>query len=318
VEGFRVKLRFAGIRQDPRVWLGSKILLALLAGVLMVALYLVIFNPITTIETVSIAGALFSGSIAFVFIISYLKLYYHISNRSTAMENILPDFLLLTASNLRAGTSPFAAFVQAARPEFGPFYDEVMLSTAKSGGRTPLQVALNEISSNFDSQVLRRSVSLFAKGLRSGGHLARLLTSIAQEVRRIQDLREELTSSTRTYTIFLAFILVVVMPFLLSISSHFVAVFLKINSENMVMDQSVAGNIPVFSGKLSITTADMVVISIVSIVSTSFFVSLLIGIVAKGRAVYGVKYFPLLAIAASLAYFIAKAFIESFLSGFAM
>jgi pilus assembly protein TadC len=315
---FSTKLNHAGIRKDVRVWLGARLLLAFLTGFIFLCLYVMIVNPFTDTESIAIASCLFLGGNLLVLVPAYLKLYYRISDRTTTVEKVLPDFLLLTVSNLRAGMSPFAAFVQAARPEFGPFYDEVRLGTAKTGGKNSLADALNEVSNYFDSHILQRTVSIFAKGLRSGGHLAKLLTSIAQEVRRIQDLRAELMSSTRAYTIFLAFILIMVMPFLLSVSTHFVQVFLKINAENMASatDISEVSNLPVFSGAILITANDMVVISLTVIISTSLFMSALIGVITKGHPTYGVKYFPLFAAAATLAYFLSKTFIETFLSGF--
>ncbi|MDD5171978.1 MAG: type II secretion system F family protein [Candidatus ainarchaeum sp.] len=318
LEYFATKLRHAGIRKDVRVWLGAWALLSFLTGLILLLLYVMIFNPIADTESITIALCLFLGGILLVLIPGYLKLYYLISDRTTMVEKVLPDFLLLTVSNLRAGISPFAAFVQAARPEFGPFYDEVRLGTAKTGGKNSLADALNEVSNYFDSHILRRTVSLFTKGLRSGGHLAKLLGSIAQEVRRIQDLRAELMASTRSYTIFLAFILIMVMPFLLSVSTHFVQVFLKINAENTASasDMSEASNLPVFSGVILITPNDMIMISLTVILTTSLFMSALIGVITRGRIIYGVKYFPLFAAAATLVYFLAKAFIETFLSGF--
>jgi hypothetical protein len=271
-----------------------------------------------TYESVAISSGLFVGGFIFIASITYLQLYYLISDRTTMVERVLPDFLLLTVSNLRAGMSPFSAFVHAARPEFGPFYDEVRLSTAKTGGKSSLSESLLEVSMYFDSHVLRRTVSLFAKGLRSGGHLAKLLSSVAQEARRIQDLRAELAASTKTYTIFLGFILVLVMPFLLAISTHFVSVFLKINAESQAnADVTSSINLPVFSGAILITVNDMVLISFSILALTSFFISCLIGIISKGRATYGVKYFPLLAGASIVSYFVSKTFIETFLSGFA-
>ncbi len=266
----------------------------------------------------AISSALFFGGFVFVASITYLQLYYVISDRASMVERVLPDFLLLTVSNLRAGMSPFSSFVHAARPEFGAFYEEVRLSTAKTGGKSSLSESLLEVSMYFDSHVLRRTVSLFAKGLHSGGHLAKLLSSVAQEARRIQDLRAELAASTKTYTIFLGFILVLVMPFLLAISTHFVSVFLKISSENqMNADAASSVDMPVFSGAILITVNDMVAVSFSILALTSFFISCLIGIISKGRATYGVKYFPLLAGASILGYIISKAFIETFLSGFA-
>lgn len=314
---FAPRLRYAGIRKDVRIWLGARFLLALLAGMIVLLLYLIIFNPITSAEAIVISISLFLTGNLLVLLPSYLQLYYQIADRTSRVEKVLPDFLLLTVSNLRAGMSPFAAFVQAAIPEFGSFYEEVRLGAAKTGGKSSLADALNEVSSYFDSHLLQRTVSLFTKGLRSGGHLARLLTSIAQEVRRIQDLRAELMASTRSYTIFLVFILVLLMPFLLSISTHFVQVFLKINQESIASaDINAAAGLPVFSGAILISANDMVTISMTLIVTTSLFMSALIGVITRGRAIYGVKYFPLFAGAAIIVYFISKAFIASFLSGF--
>jgi len=315
---FSVKLRVAGIQKDARVWVGARALLAFFFGALLLSLYLVIVNPIASPPTIIISFSLFAGGLVLVVILSYLQLYYRIVNRTTQLEKILPDFLLLTVSNLRAGMSPFASFIHGARAEFGPFYDELRLSAARSGGKRPLSEALTEVSSKFESPIFLRTVSLFSKGLRSGGHLAKLLTSIAQDIRRIQDLRAELTSSTRTYTIFLGFILVIIMPFLLSISTHFVTVFLKINAESIKGDVPAAANIQMFSGNILITAADMVLISTVVILVNTFLVSILIGVISRGRILYGLKYFPLLAIGALVMYQLSKMFIGSFLAGFAI
>lgn len=318
LEYFSQRLKVAGIRKDARVWVGARALLAFFFGALLLSLYLVIVNPLASPQTIGISFSLFSGGLALVVVLSYLQLYYRIVNRTTQLEKILPDFLLLTVSNLRAGMSPFASFIHGARAEFGPFYDELRLSAARSGGKRPLSEALTEVSSNFESPIFLRTVSLFSKGLRSGGHLARLLTSIAQDIRRIQDLRTELTSSTRTYTIFLGFILIIIMPFLLSISTHFVTVFLKINAESIKGDVPSSANIQMFSGNILITAADMVLISAVVILVNSFFVSILIGVISRGRILYGLKYFPLLAIGALIMYQLSKMFIGSFLAGFAV
>ncbi len=318
LDHFSQKLQYAGVREDVRVWVGERFLLAFLFGVLLFNAYLVIENPyVNDASNITIICLFFLGAII-VLSLAYLQLYYKISNRTSAMEKILPDFLLLAVSNLRAGMSPFAAFVGSALPEFGPFYDEVKMSTAKIGGKSSLESTMEEISSHFDSHILKRTVSLFNKGLRSGGHLARLLNSIAQEVRRIQDLRAELTASTRSYSIFLVFILVFIMPFLLSVSTLFVDVFLKINAENAATtDISSISNLPTFSGAILISKDDMMFISFLVIVTTSLFMSSLIGIISKGHATYGIKYFPVLACAAAASYLAASIFLGSFLSGFA-
>jgi hypothetical protein len=266
--------------------------------------------------TVSISIGLFSYGFVATTGLSYLELFFKIADRATRVEKILPDFLLLTVSNLRAGMTPYSAFIQAAKPEFGELYEEVRLSTTKAGGTTSLITALKEISLYFDSEVLRRSVDLFAKGIRSGGQLAKLLRGSADEVQRIHDLRAELTSSTRTYAIFLGFILVVVMPFLLSVSTQFVAAFLALQPESTVMELEGAGSIPSFSGLVLITPEQMVTIAMVTLVLTSLLVSALLGIINRGKALYGIKYFPLFAIASVVVFFLAREMMGNMFSAF--
>jgi len=319
VAHFERRMRFAGI--DPEqsaVVLGRAVLVSFLAGALPLMLYLALFNPVTTTVTVAIAAGLFFGGAIFMLILHYLNLYFTIADRSTAVEKMLPDFLSLVVSNLRAGMSPYDAFVHAARPEFGAFHDAVMLSMAKMGGKGSIADALVDVSENFDSPMLRRTVTLFAKGVRSGGQLVRLLNSSADEVRRVQDLRAELVSSTRTYSIFLSFIVVAVMPFLLAVSTTFVAVFIRLAVSTGEMDTVMPAGVqmPTFTGKILITMDDMQNISFLTLVVIDLLVSILIGIVDHGKATYGVKSFPVLAILSVIVYIFAKAFISSFLSNF--
>jgi len=316
---FDRKMRLAGIGEEEcAVVLGRAVFVCFLAGALPLMLYLAIYNPITTPVTVSIAAGLFFGGILLSFILHYLNLYFRIADRSAAVEKLLPDFLSLAVSNLRAGMSPYDAFVHAARPEFGPFHDAVMVSMSKMGGKGAIADALLEVSDGFDSSLLRRTVTLFAKGVRSGGHLVRLLNSSAEEVRRIQDLRTELIVSTRTYSIFLSFIVVAVMPFLLAVSTNFVMIFarLQLETSGVAAGMPAGAQIPSFTGKILITMDDMQNISFITLIVISLLASILIGVVDRGKVVYGAKSFPTLVILSMIAYFLAKALIGSFLSAF--
>lgn len=313
---FERKLRHAGIHEEARVWLGMRVLLAFCAGAILMLAYLIIYNPFATPESAATVLVLIAAGFLMSFALSYLALYFRIADRASGVEKALPDFLMLTVSNLRSGMSPFPAFVGASRPEFGALHEEVLTSTAKASGTSSLVDALGEIGENFDSAILRRTINLFAKGIRSGGQLTKLLHSNAEEVRRIQDLRAELTSATRTYTIFLGFIIILVMPFLLSVSSQFLAVFLKLQSESSGQDNSALGDIPTFAGKVLITNEEMFAVSIATLVLTSLLASSLLGIVIRGRALYGVKYFPMFAAASIAFFFVARSIIGSFLSAF--
>ncbi len=312
---FEKMLMHAGIREEVETWVGKRLLLGLAISIALLLAYLVIYNPVASIESGVIAIALLVIGMMPLFIIIYLRLYFRIADRTNAMERVLPDFLLLTASNMRAGMSPFAAFISAARPEFGDLYEEVNLSSGKASGTASLAESLQVVQTHFDSPVLKRAIMLFVKGIRSGGHLVRLLNSSADEIRRIQDLRAELTTATRSYTIFLGFIVVLVMPFLLSVSTHFLTVFLTIQPKNN-LDINVSGNLPAFSGNVLITPEQMFYASICILILTSFTMSCLIGIIGRGKLLYGIKYFPVFAFGSIGFYLLAKIAIGALLSGF--
>jgi pilus assembly protein TadC len=316
---FERKMKLAGITEEmSRMALGRALLVSFLAGAFPLMLYLAILNPMASPQTGAVALLLFFGGMLLSLFLHYMSLYFRIADRTTAVEKLLPDFLSLAVSNLRAGMSPYAAFVHAARPEFGAFHDAVVVSMARMSGRGSIADALMDVSENFDSAILRRTVTLFVKGVRSGGQLVRLLNSSADEVRRIQDLRAELISSTRTYSIFLSFIVILVMPFLLAVSTNFVMVFVRLEAETGGASSGMpAGTqMPSFSGKILITPDDMQNISIMTLVVIDLMVSILIGVIDRGKAIYGVKSFPVLVILSILAFTFAKAFIGSFLSGF--
>ncbi len=312
------KLKFVGLRDDPRIWLGQKLIMSILIGLIAMLIYLTVFSPVWIDNTSRLIAFIIFIVATLVFgTVIYLRLFFRIADRASQVEKILPDFLLLIVSNLRAGMSPFTAFITAARPEFGSLYSEVKIATAKAGGKTALPDTLREIAQYFDSEVFTRTVDLFATGVRSGGQLVKLLNSNAEEVRHIHDLRAELQTATRTYTIFLGFITVMVMPFLLAVSNQFVTIFLKFQNENSGFDASTAANLPSFSGKILLTPGDMLMISVITLLLTSLMVSALSGIISRGKALYGVKYFPIISGASIAFFFVAQLILASLLANFA-
>ncbi|MBI5046879.1 type II secretion system F family protein [Candidatus Micrarchaeota archaeon] len=312
------KLNQAGVKEEPLLWIGKRLVLSFCVGLILLSLYLIVYNPIATAATVAIAILLIIIGIAFTSGLIYLGIYFRIIDRANTLEKILPDFLLLIVSNLRAGMTPFAAFTEATRPEFGPLHEVVLLSAAKAGGTASLTSALESMTDYFDSKIFHRAVTLFGKGMQSGGQLAKLLTASADEVRKIQDLRAELATATRTYTIFLGFVVILVMPFLLSVSIQFVTIFLKIQTENNFGGSPVEGgaNLPSFGGNIQISIDEISKIAILTLLVTSVFISTLVGLINKGRAIYGLKYFPIFAIASIVFLLIAKVILGSILQTF--
>ncbi len=58
-------------------------------------------------------------------VILYAILEFRIDQRREFVENILPDYLQLTAANMRSGVTLSKAMVMATRPEFKYFADDI-------------------------------------------------------------------------------------------------------------------------------------------------------------------------------------------------
>ncbi|MBI5223281.1 type II secretion system F family protein [Candidatus Micrarchaeota archaeon] len=327
IASFSKKLVYAGVSEDPRVYVGRRTLFGFLMSLVLLLIldaYLYLNYPYASFSVIFNKFSLYIFGLFFLGIfgtlaLTYLEIYFKIVDRATYVEKLMPDFLSLVVSNLRAGMPPFTAFISSARPEFGDFSKVVLIATANASGSQSLSDSFSQITQSFESPILDRVVSLFVKGVKSGAHLSKLLVASADEIRHIQDLRSELATSTRTYTIFLAFIVIIVMPFLLSVSNQFIIVFLSINpAGDSGFDPQLLANMPSFSGAISVSPDQMFMISISALLLTNVFVAILIGLIGRGRVLYGLKYFPFFSGASIVMFFITKSIIGSMFSSFAI
>src|SRR3989338_3292534 len=317
-------LFYAGIDTSSEIWVGSRVLIALLmAGIgflvpLSVLRFAGVFGSFDQAMASSSLILMFSLSIGLAVtmffasaFIMYLHLYYIIHDRAKRVEDVLPDFLLMVAANLRAGLTPFSAFQASARPEFGPLEKEIRIISARAMGSESFVDALGQLSRRIDSPVLQRTISFFENGLRSGGKLAQLLETSAGETREIEELRREKVLTTKTYSIFLVFILVMGLPLLLAISTEFLGTFAKIQANLSTDDLK---NVTSFIvPKLSIDVGFITQMSIVIIIGTSVLVSVLIGVISEGKMLFGLKYAIPLSLASDAMFVVFKALIGGFI-----
>ncbi|MCX8197102.1 MAG: type II secretion system F family protein [Candidatus Micrarchaeota archaeon] len=321
-------LAYAGIETNPEIWLGSRILIIILFGIIGALLPISVFRffdlsayPILNPPT--LAGKLvLSFAFGFIFalfaaILIYMHLYYLITERTQRVDAVLPDFLLMVAANMRSGMTPFAAFQAAARPEFGPLQSEILYVSSLSMGSESFADALRQLTTTIDSAVLRRTIAFFENGLRSGGKLAYLLETSAEEIRETEELRKQMIVNTKTYAIFVVFILVFGLPLLLAISSQFLTVFTKIQSNigGAGGGQSMIGGLATPKVKLDIKFIDQ--LTLIIIVGTAILTSILVGVIAEGKLLFGLKYFPPLALAALFIFYVCKTIIGGFVGALA-
>ncbi|MDO8647894.1 MAG: type II secretion system F family protein [Candidatus Diapherotrites archaeon] len=281
------------------------------ALVLLFAGFVKIFDAATIIIVCVVSGI----ASYFLFIEFFgLQLYYKSESRAKKIEGILPDFLLLIANNIRAGLTPFAAFRQSARPEFGVLSEQAKIASAKSLGTQSFEKALQQLSASIDSRQLRETVALFAQSLKSGSHMAKLLESAAMDLRRIQELRKEMVSSVRTYVLFVGFVSLIAAPLLLAISIQFLSMLQGIQATQA--SSFAAGQVSFLNPKIGVSAAVMQNLSILLLLGNALFAGVFLGVLNQGKAKQGIKYFPLIFIVSLILFLVFQIVISSFFTSF--
>ncbi|MEM3690366.1 MAG: type II secretion system F family protein [Candidatus Micrarchaeia archaeon] len=311
--GYRKKvevlLNYAGTDEDVDIWLGKRIVFALLLGVIG-GLIVFFYAGEASKELSFLAGA----SVFLVTCITfYFHLYYVIEERRKRVEAVLPDFLLLIAANLRAGMTPIAAFINSSRPEFGPLEEEIRIVASRSLGTESFVSVFGRLNERIDSKILKRVVGLFTSGMVSGGHLARLLETSALDIRDTQELKQELESSTRMYVIFILFVILIGVPLLLSISIQFL---IKLNALRAQITKVSFGEFgyAFLVGATPLEPQFVESMTYVILIGTTFFVSVLLGVINEGKYLYGLRYFLPLAAIGVVDFIILKGVVQGILS----
>jgi len=306
-ENICIALRFSGFEGDCKkqagkiaIYSAATAIVAFILSIIGFSMFLKIFDSITILIISVIVGI----ACYFGFIMAYsLKAYYDSDARARAVESILPDFLLLIANNIRSGQTPFAAFRQSARKEFGVLSEEAKLASTKSLGTQSFEKALQQLGNRIDSRMLRETISLFAQSLKAGSHLAKLLESCAMDLRRMQELRKEMISSVRTYVLFVGFVALIATPLLLAISIQFLSMLQGIQG---VQAASATAQVSFLNPEISISASTMQNLSYLLLFGNALFAGLFLGILNKGKLKHGLRYFIPLAIASFIMFFVLQ------------
>ena len=301
-------LRYSGTKEYPRIWIGTRIFLATLVGLIfaLIPFSIVpiinlffeteIFIAPSFLPTASLIS--FIVGAIFTLLIAYLHIAYIIDNRRRMVENILPDFLYLVGNNLKSGMSPFYAFRSAIRPEFGPLSEEVELATKKSLGIGSFADSLSEMSNRIDSKVLNDTIKFFVHAMKSGGKLALLIETSANDIKQTNQLKKELITATKMYVLFITFVVVLASPSLLAVSVQFLHILENIQAQSSfaTVPSNVSAQIGFSSSSVGITPEFMQNMSYIIIISNAILASIFIGVIGGGKIRQGLKYAPMLII----------------------
>ncbi|MDP3765699.1 MAG: type II secretion system F family protein [Nanoarchaeota archaeon] len=250
-------------------------------------------------------------------IMFYLAVDLKIFKRKVDIEEVLPDFLQLTASNINAGMTIDRALWFAVRPRFGVLAKEIEMVAKETMSGVDLKAALERFAARYDSVILKRSVSMINEGIEAGGKIGDLLNKIAINIQEQRTMLKEMSANVTTYVIFITFATVVAAPFLFALSGVLIEVVHNLGSA-FGSTTNVASSVGIalsFSGT-GVSQSDFKIFAIVSLIVTSLFSAMMISTIKKGNIKSGVKYIPIFIVISLTLYFVAQGMAGKLLSVF--
>ena len=270
----------------------------------------------------SILG-IFAGPAFYLFI--YMIFSFISDSRARFIEKMLPDNLQLISANVRAGMTVDKAIWLSARPEFGMLEEEMRKAGGQTMGGKPLKIALSEMSARFNSEVFRRAIRLLVQGMESGGEIAKLLDETASYIRTAQSMQNETNANVAMYVTLIFLASAFAAPMLFAVSLHLVENLEKISIPEIpnIPTGSALGSIPTEGGeastislkaKTSIGTEVLSYFALTYLLITTFFSSLIVGLIKTGKEKDGLKFFPVLFGSAFLVFTLSRIVLQAFLT----
>lgn len=312
VEKYGGLLKYSSIKVDPEKFLGFIISFSFLIS-LLITFYSALIFKMAFLSTSFIM--LFLSA----FIVPQIMVYFWLILQSDAkarfVEQILPDVLQLMSSNLRAGLTTDKALLLSARPEFGPFQNEINQIGKEITIGKDLGEALLDAGKRINSERLKKTMALIVSGLRAGGELASLLDQTAKNLRKEMIVDSKIRSNVMMYVIFIFVAVCFGAPMLFALSTFLVEVVTQ-NLQGIEIPEETSMEFPITFSEINIDIDFILMFSVIFLVTSSVFGGLILGSISKGKEREGIKFMPLL-LAVSLGTFFAIRFlIRTVLGGF--
>ena len=300
-------LRYSNIKQNPNRFIGFVGIFGFLSA-LTITFYLALVVEIPFVLTLFGIFFLFQ-------ILVYFVLLLRADGKADFVESILPDVLQLMTSNLRAGLTTDKALLLSARPEFGPFQEEINrigkeITMGRDVGR-----ALLDMTDRIKSDRLRKTMELVVSGLRSGGELASLLEQTARNLRQEGLVDSRIRANVMMYVIFVFIAVCFGAPLLFGLGTFLVEV-LTVNLQTMDIPQgALASALPMSFSEVTISIDFVIRYSITFLITSSILGSLILGLISKGKERDGIKFMPILVAASLAVFFIIRFAVRNMLGG---
>ncbi len=249
----------------------------------------------------------------------YSLLELSIDRRRDFVEGVLPDYLQLTAANMRSGVTLARAMALAVKPEFKYFGDDINIVGRQLYAGDTMANAFSQLSNKYRSAVLGRTVRVVLEANQYGGGMADLLNQIAKDLRAQQMVQKEVSGQLFMYTIFIAFAAIIGAPTLYGLTNQMIGVTTKVWSQISLGSLTSTPSLGASFIKLSkplITPNAYFLFSLGAIIIITGFSAFIISAISTGNAFRGIKYMPVFIVAGLLIFFIVSIVMGSLFSSF--
>jgi pilus assembly protein TadC len=315
-ERLSIRLHRAGIDEKPALVM-KKIIIISLVLVIVGAITIGIITLMNGFPFISIILYL-AGWSAVGFFISYAivnllfraYLSYKMFKRKLAVEEVLPDFLRLVATNYRSGMSLDMALIKSNRPRFGIFSKEITLVAKTARVKGDLGKALEIFSKKFDSKILQRAMNNVVMSIKSGSNISELLEEIASNITKMRNMRASMVANVKNYVIFIIVAGLIIAPLMFSMSSVMNTTIAGVKS-NMDSQQVAAGASShalssAFTGEGGMSEHDFNIFAILMLITNSIVSAFVISMIKYGNYQQGLPKIPLYLIISISLYIIGK------------
>ncbi len=258
----------------------------LVVGALIAAL-LAAFLPVSPLFR-ALVGV---GMLVIVFAFPYLLFSILAEKRRRTIEQVLPDALLLISANIESGLTVDKAFLVSARDEFGPLAEADRLAAMKVVGGTPVEEALTELADSTNSELFEETLKLLVDGISSGGKVSSLLESSAEDIRASLQLRQEIATNVRMYSMFIMIAAVVGSPLLFGVSTYLTETTAQLWATADVASVPAQGVISLEQPEIDVGFFRMFAVAAIAI--SNVFAALLISEIKNGTMKDGLKKIPI-------------------------
>lgn len=158
----------------------------------------------------------------FFYFATLLSYFFYIESKfkkiEEEIEKELPEFIDNLVSNLKGGISFERALLKSVRKEQKNLTREIALLNERILMGESIAAVISKFRQRFDSHVINRTFFLIAEGLSGGGDMAKPLTRISENLKRVYFLNEEIKGSAGGFAVVIRLITLLVAPLLFALA----------------------------------------------------------------------------------------------------